>query len=65
MRNKLAFLILFTLILIGCKPSVPDGVLSPKEMEDVLYDYHLADAMAQDEDPGGKQLNGWHVDCFW
>ncbi len=22
-------------------------------------------AMAQDEDPGGKQLNGWHVDCFW
>lgn len=50
MRNKLAFLIFFTLILIGCKPSVPDGVLSPKEMEDVLYDYHLADAMAQDED---------------
>ena len=50
MRNKLSFLIFFTLILIGCKPSVPDGVLSPKEMEDVLYDYHLADAMAQDED---------------
>ena len=22
-------------------------------------------AMAQDEDPGGNQLNGWHVDCFW
>lgn len=50
MRNKLAFLIFFTLLLIGCKPSVPDGVLSPKEMEDVLYDYHLADAMAQDDD---------------
>ena len=47
MRIKLAVLILFSLVLNGCKPSVPDGVLSPNEMEDLLYDYHLADAMAQ------------------
>ena len=57
MRIKLAVLILFSLVLNGCKPSVPDGVLSPNEMEDLLYDYHLADAMAQDEgiDEGYKE----------
>jgi hypothetical protein len=28
--------------LTGCKPSLPDDVLSQGKMEDILYDYHLA-----------------------
>lgn len=32
--------------LSSCKPSVPDGIISQGDMEDLLYDYHLADAMA-------------------
>ena len=33
--------------LSGCKPGVPSDILQPDAMEDILYDYHLADAMAQ------------------
>jgi hypothetical protein len=31
---------------VGCKPTVPSKYFSPGELEDLLYDYHLADAMA-------------------
>ena len=34
----------------SCKPQVPDEYLQPGEFEDVLYDYHLADAMAGNGD---------------
>lgn len=39
--------------LTGCKPSLPDDVLSQGKMEDILYDYHLALAMVQNE--GGDE----------
>lgn len=35
------------LLLAACKPQVPSEYLSPGEMEDILYDYHLAMNMAQ------------------
>lgn len=34
-------------LLVGCKPSVPGGVLSEGKMERVLYDYHLAQGAAE------------------
>lgn len=37
--------LLFSL-LVACKPGVPDGVLSERKMENVLYDYHLAQGLA-------------------
>lgn len=44
------FISLFILML-ACKPQVPDKYLQPDEFENILYDYHLADAMAnEDED---------------
>ena len=42
------------LLLLSCKPQVPSEYLSPGEMEDILYDYHLAIAMAQIEDASGN-----------
>lgn len=42
--------------LIGCKPSQPRGIISYDDMEDLLYDYHIADAMAQTA-KGGYQDN--------
>lgn len=33
------------LLFIACKPTTPDGILSPDEMEDVLYDMHKVQAM--------------------
>lgn len=32
------------IFLGGCKPSVPSKYISPDDLEDILYDYHLADA---------------------
>jgi hypothetical protein len=37
------------LMLIGaCKPQTPKQFIQPKEMEDILVDYHLAMAMANE-----------------
>lgn len=51
MSNKplIHILILFmpVLCLLGCKPGVPDDIIQPDDMEDILYDYQLADAMSQ------------------
>ena len=35
------------LLLAACGPSRPEGTLSAGEMEDVLYDYHVAQGMAE------------------
>ena len=41
----------------SCKPSLPGGVLSKGKMTDILYDYHLALAMAHMDDNGDKGLD--------
>ena len=33
-------------VIVGCKPDVPSKYLQPDELENILYDYHVADAMA-------------------
>ncbi|MBO4443395.1 MAG: DUF4296 domain-containing protein [Bacteroidaceae bacterium] len=38
----------FVLLLASCKVERPSDVLSPKKMETVLYDYHLAQVMCND-----------------
>ena len=38
----------------SCKPSLPSGVLSKGKITDILYDYHLALAMAHMDDNGDK-----------
>ncbi len=37
--------LVLSLLLIGCKPTIPSGYLQPDEMEDMLYDYHIAMSM--------------------
>ncbi len=34
-------------VVAGCKPTVPKQFIPESEMEDLLYDYHLAEAMAR------------------
>ena len=46
-------LFLFIALLVACTPQRPSGVLSEGKMEDILYDYHLALAMVQNE--GGDE----------
>ena len=37
------------LLMTGCKPGVPKEYIQPDDMEDILYDYHVADGMAYAE----------------
>ncbi|MGP1423739.1 MAG: DUF4296 domain-containing protein [Prevotella fusca] len=37
---------LLAVFAVSCKPSIPSEYIQPSEMEDILYDYHLAMAMA-------------------
>lgn len=34
------------IVLAACKPGVPSEYIQPGEMEDILYDYHIADGLA-------------------
>lgn len=43
----LFLLVLSLLLLASCNPGTPKGILSSGEMEDILFDYHIAQAMAQ------------------
>ena len=42
----LLYIMVIVLFAAACKPTVPDSIIQPDEMEDFLYDYYLAKAMA-------------------
>lgn len=46
MKHGLTYLLLLMLV-IACKPTVPSQYIQPDDMEDLLFDYHLASAMAK------------------
>lgn len=52
------FVALACLALAACKPTNPRGILSKGEMEDILYDYHVAVAMGEIEQQGGSVDRG-------
>lgn len=53
-KRILLFAILAAILLFGCSPAMPPGIISEKDMEDILVDYHLAQGMAETAD---KPLN--------
>lgn len=52
MRGAVSFVcvVLVVALLSGCRPERPGYVLSEDKMEDILYDYHVAQAMAENEE---------------
>lgn len=50
--NKLLYIIIGVVLLLACKPSVPRHIIQPDDMEDILVDYYLAKAMAQQTGKG-------------
>lgn len=48
--NKTLLSVVVAAVLTGCKPGTPSQYIQPKEMEDILYDYHLGQSIAQMED---------------
>ncbi len=47
--KKLLPLFLLISTFFACKPQVPDDYIQPRDMEDILFDYHLAQAMARQQ----------------
>lgn len=44
--SNVLMVLLTVYLFVACKPSVPGKYISPGDMEDILYDYHIADAEA-------------------
>lgn len=47
-RNNIFYLLLLAFLVTGCKITVPKDILQPKEMEELLYDYHFAQVMSSE-----------------
>lgn len=45
------------LVMAACKPGTPSRYIQPGDMEDILYDYHIGQAIAQMEDGSLEQRN--------
>ena len=41
-------IILLLSVTFSCKPTVPADYIQPSDMEDILYDYHVAQAMGRE-----------------
>ena len=48
-RIHLVLLALGLWLFAACKPSVPEDVIQPDDMEDILYDYHVSQGIASRE----------------
>lgn len=68
MPNALCWLLGAAALLLtaACGPSAPAGIIQPDEMEDLLYDYHLADAMTSHALGGTYEQNvvSYHTSVF-
>lgn len=56
-RHKLLFVltVLAVVFMTACRPGTPKGVITPGKMEDILYDYHIAIAMATQPQMGTQE----------
>lgn len=50
MKKHLLLAVFFGALIIGCKPGTPSEYIQPDDMEDILFDYHMAKAMADQVD---------------
>lgn len=62
MRRFLPIALLLALVF-SCKPTVPSDYIQPGDMEEILYDYHVAQAMGRDGQQNGLDYdeNGYFL----
>jgi hypothetical protein len=51
MKHSAPLFALMLMMVVGCKPKVPSEYVQPGELEDMLYEYHVAEAMARHGNP--------------
>lgn len=64
MKHSLA-IVLLTIVIIGCKPTVPKQFIQPGDLEDILYDYHVAQAMAAEDRSRSTYDNGYNRNAYF
>src|SRR5574344_581064 len=52
-------IVVLVLLMTACKPSVPRDVLSEGKMEDILFDFHLAEASAQNDNNNAIEAHAY------
>ena len=55
--------ILLAFVLVSCKPTVPSTYIQPGEMEDLLYDYHVAMSVASSKKCYSRTTRGIQTGC--
>lgn len=68
-HNKLLYAwakicILLAFVLVSCKPTVPSAYIQPGEMEDLLYDYHIAMSVAAVKNATPEQQEAYKLAVF-
>ena len=68
-HNKLLYAwakicILLAFVLVSCKPTVPSTYIQPGEMEDLLYDYHVAMSVAAVKNATSEQQEAYKLAVF-
>lgn len=62
MKNLLALFLV--LLAVGCKVSKPKGIIDEAVMEEILYEYHLAQAVASGADSTNVKGRAYVLACF-
>jgi len=52
MKRFVQLLLAVALLLVACKPPIPEEVIQPADMEDLLYDYYVAQNITGDSRDG-------------
>ncbi|MBQ9677918.1 MAG: DUF4296 domain-containing protein [Prevotella sp.] len=64
MKNSLT-IVLLMMAMIGCKPTVPSEYIQPGDLEDILYDYHVARAMADEDRSRSREENDYNKNAYF
>lgn len=56
---------LLTCSLTACKKKLPEGVLDPGKLQEVLYDYHMAQALAQTHHDSLAYYEWYYTGMVW
>ena len=59
-----SFMFAFVTLLLSCKPQVPGKYIQPDDMEDILFDYHIAMGMVSDNDTNDFQKRMYEASVF-
>ncbi len=65
MRYSLVIVFIAVLSMMGCKPTVPSEYIQPGDLEDILYDYHVAQAMADEKRSRNSEEHGYNRNVYF